>query len=96
MPANWLIETRLGDHPEATPLRRRRVSAEDEAEALRIVAEEAQADVDRAAADELLIDGQEEVFARAEFDTRPEHHVSAGGEAPEPSTAAQAQRSGDR
>jgi hypothetical protein len=68
--------------------------AASEAEALRLAAEDA-ADASTEASDQLLIDGQEEVFARAEVETRPEHKAEAGSRVAD-SAAAQAEGSGDR
>jgi hypothetical protein len=69
----WLIETRLGDDPHTAPLRRRWIVAASEADALNLAAAEAAGETGLLL-DQLLIDGQEEVFARAEFETSPEHH----------------------
>ncbi len=77
MNTRWLIETRLGDDPTSPPLRRRWIVARSEADALRLAAAEAKAEAAQAP-DQLLIDGQEEVFARAEFETAPEHHAGEG------------------
>ncbi|MDP1873354.1 hypothetical protein [Phenylobacterium sp.] len=74
MPTRWVIEVRLGERPEAQPLRRSVVEAEDEAQALRIVLAEAEADL-AGARSRLGEDGQEEVFATSEASAgRTEHH----------------------
>lgn len=95
MTTRWLIETRLGDDPHSPPLRRRWVVASTEADALRLAAAEA-ADPSAAPSDQLLIDGQEEVFVRAEFETAPEHHAGTDARTPTASAAAQPERGGDR
>ena len=58
MTARWRIDVRLGDAPPEAPLRSVVV------EALRLVL--AQAEQDKSDAEELLQDGQEEVFSRTE------------------------------
>ena len=58
----WHIDVRLGDAPLNAPLRRMTVDAPTEVDALRIVL--AQAEQDRDDFEELLQDGQEEVFSR--------------------------------
>lgn len=69
----WRVDVRLGEDPNKPPLRTAVVEARDEAEALRIVL--AQAEQDLAAVQELLDDGQEEVFSRAEVEAGSiEHH----------------------
>jgi hypothetical protein len=64
MPTHWRIDVRLGDAPPEAPLRSVVVEAQTEVDALRIVL--AQAEQDRSDAEELLQDGQEEVFSRTE------------------------------
>jgi hypothetical protein len=64
MPTRWRIDVRLGDAPPEAPLRSVVVEAQTEVDALRIVL--AQAEQDRSDAEELLQDGQEEVFSRTE------------------------------
>ncbi|MBO9707877.1 MAG: hypothetical protein J7521_06680 [Caulobacter sp.] len=64
MTALWRIDVRLGDARADDPLRSMVVEAETEADALRLVL--AQAERDQADAEELLQDGQEEVFSRTE------------------------------
>lgn len=72
MTTRWRIDVRLGDAPPQAPLRSVVVEADTEAEALRIVL--AQAEQDKADAEELLQDGQEEVFSRTEvLDGHIEH-----------------------
>ena len=60
----WHIDVRLGDAPLTAPLRRMTVEAPTEVDALRLVL--AQAERDRDDFEELLQDGQEEVFSRTE------------------------------
>jgi hypothetical protein len=60
----WHIDVRLGDAPPTAPLRSMTVKADTEVDALRIVL--AQAERDRDDFEELLQDGQEEVFSRTE------------------------------
>jgi hypothetical protein len=64
MTTRWRIDVRLGDAPPQAPLRSVVVEAQTEVEALQIVL--AQAEQDKADAEELLQDGQEEVFSRTE------------------------------
>ena len=64
MTTRWRIDVRLGDAPPEAPLRSVVVEAPTEVDALRIVL--AQAEQDRDDAEELLQDGQEEVFSRTE------------------------------
>lgn len=72
MTTHWRIDVRLGDASPHDPLRSVVVEARTEVEALRIVL--AQAEKDQADSAELLQDGQEEVFSRAEVeDGRVEH-----------------------
>jgi hypothetical protein len=72
MTTSWRIEVHLGDAPPHAPLRSVVVEAQTEVEALRLVL--AQAERDKADAEELLIDGQEEVFSRTEvLDGHIEH-----------------------
>ncbi|MDO8902367.1 MAG: hypothetical protein Q7V15_13550 [Phenylobacterium sp.] len=79
MTTQWVIEVRLGLRPDAEPLRRRVIEAASEAEALRAVLAEAEADLADAKAD-LDGDGQEEVFARAETaGGHSEHHRGEEG-----------------
>lgn len=70
MTAQWRIEIRLGEGH--APLRSVLVEADTEVDALRQVLEEAERD--HVAAEELLLDGQEEVFSRTEVrDGHVEH-----------------------
>ena len=71
MTTRWRIDVRLGDAPPQAPLRSVVVEADTEVDALRAVL--AQAEHDRDAAADLLQDGQEEVFSRAEVEGRTEH-----------------------
>lgn len=73
----WFIDIRPAADPEGAGFRRRLVLAADERAALRQVLGE----LERPQADaELLIDGQEEVFARSELTTTgSEHQARAGG-----------------
>ena len=64
MTTRWRIDVRLGDAPPEAPLRSVVVEARTEVDALKLVL--AQAEQDKADADELLQDGQEEVFSRTE------------------------------
>lgn len=64
MTTRWRIDVRLGDAPPHAPLRSMEVEAQTEVDALRIVL--AQAEQDKSDAEELLQDGQEEVFSRTE------------------------------
>ncbi|PLR20607.1 hypothetical protein SGCZBJ_21660 [Caulobacter zeae] len=74
MSAQWRIEIRLGDGH--APLRSVLVEADTEVDALRQVL--AEAERDHVAAEELLLDGQEEVFSRTEVqDGHVEHQAQA-------------------
>lgn len=64
MTTHWRIDVRLGDAPPQAPLRSIVVEADTEVDALRQVL--AQAERDRDDFEELLQDGQEEVFSRTE------------------------------
>ena len=64
MTTQWRIDVRLGDAPSQAPLRSMVVQAGTEVEALRLVL--AKAEQDRDDFEELLQDGQEEVFSRTE------------------------------
>lgn len=75
MPTQWVIEVRLGERPDAHPLRRVVVTAESELDALRLAVRQAEAET-AGAEGELEIDGQEEVFSREEVALgRVEHHA---------------------
>ena len=75
MTTRWRIDVRLGDAPPEAPLRSMMVEAPTEVEALKLVL--AQAERDRDDAEELLQDGQEEVFSRTEV---REGHVEHQGQ----------------
>ncbi len=72
MTTTWTIAVKLGASPEAAPIHEITVEAPDAPTALRRVA--AQIAVQEAADAELLIDGQEEVFSRAEVEAGLEEH----------------------
>lgn len=79
MPTTWTVEIRLGERPEATPVRRLKVRADTALEALQAAARQMQ---DQPCGSELLVDGQEEVFARAEMEAgAPEHQEHSGDHA---------------
>ncbi len=88
-------EAGLGDDPHSHPLRRRWIVAGTEADALRLAAPEAAPET-AGTIDQLLIGRQEEAFARAGFDTSPDHHAGEGVQGPGASAAAQPERGGDR
>lgn len=75
MPTVWTVEIRLGERPDASPVRRQRVVAETEADALREALHQIESSPD---GPELVADGQEEVFARAEVEAGSEHQSAAG------------------
>ncbi len=72
MTTTWTISVKLGASPEAAPIHEITVQAPDAPAALRRVA--AQVAVQEATDAELLIDGQEEVFSRAEVEAGLEEH----------------------
>ena len=72
MKPQWRVDVRLGDDLAKAPLRTAVVEAIDEAEALRIVLTQAERDL--TGARELLEDGQEEVFSRAEVEAGTIEH----------------------
>ncbi|OYX03711.1 MAG: hypothetical protein B7Z12_09265 [Caulobacter vibrioides] len=72
MATTWTIAVKLGASPEAAPIHQITVEAADAASALRRVA--AMVAVQSAADADLLIDGQEEVFSRAEVEAGLEEH----------------------
>lgn len=72
MTTTWTIAVKLGASPQAAPIHEITVEAPDAPTALRRVA--AQVAVQEAADAELLIDGQEEVFSRAEVEAGVEEH----------------------
>ena len=73
--AEWVIEIRLGRRADASPVRRSIVEAPDEVEALKALLEQIEAEGGQPGGD-LLVEGQEEVFARSEVASgRIEHHA---------------------
>jgi len=88
-------EAGLGDDPHSHPPRRRWIVAGTEADALRLAAPEAAPET-AGTIDQLLIGRQEEAFARAGFDTSPDHHAGEGVQGPGASAAAQPERGRDR
>ena len=72
MTTTWTISVKLGASPEAASIHEITVEAPDAPTALRRVA--AQVAVQEAVDAELLIDGQEEVFSRAEVEAGLEEH----------------------
>lgn len=72
MTTTWTIAVKLGASPQAAPIHEITVEAPDAPTALRRVA--AQVAVQEAADAELLVDGQEEVFSRAEVEAGLEEH----------------------
>lgn len=66
MTTTWTIAVKLGASPEGLPIHEITVEAPDASTALRRVA--AMVAVEEAAAADLLQDGQEEVFSRAEVE----------------------------
>lgn len=75
MPTQWVVEVRLGERPDARPLRRLVVTAQTELDALRLAVRRAEAEA-AGAEGQLEIDGQEEVFSREEVALgRVEHHA---------------------
>ena len=74
MTTKWTIAVKLGASPDLAPMHEITVEAPDAPTALRRVA--AMVTVQEAADAELLIDGQEEVFSRAEVEAGLEEHQS--------------------
>jgi hypothetical protein len=72
MSTTWTIAVRIGASPNGAPIHQVTVEAPDAPTALRRVA--AMIAVEDAAAADLLLDGQEEVFSRAEVETGLEEH----------------------
>jgi hypothetical protein len=72
MATTWTIAVKLGATPGGAPIHEITVEASDALSALRRVA--AMVAVQNAADAELLIDGQEEVFSRAEVEAGLEEH----------------------
>jgi hypothetical protein len=70
MTTTWTIAVKLGASPDLAPIHEITVEAPDAPAALRRVA----AMVQEAADAELLVDGQEEVFSRAEVEAGLEEH----------------------
>lgn len=75
MPTQWVVEVRLGERPDARPIRRVVLTAETELDALRLAVR--QAETEGAGAEgQIENDGQEEVFSREEVALgRVEHHA---------------------
>jgi hypothetical protein len=72
MTTTWTIAVKLGASPDSAPIHQITVEAPDAPTALRRVA--ALVAVQEASDAELLIDGQEEVFSRAEVEAGLEEH----------------------
>jgi hypothetical protein len=72
MTTTWTIAVKIGASPNSAPIHEITVEAVDAPSALRRVA--AMVAVQEAADAELLIDGQEEVFSRAEVEAGLEEH----------------------
>ena len=72
MTTTWTIAVKLGASPASAPIHEITVEAPDAPSALRRVA--SMVAVQNAADAELLIDGQEEVFSRAEVEAGVEEH----------------------
>ena len=72
MATTWTIAVMIGASPDGAPVHQVTVEAPDAPTALRRVA--AMIAVADAAASDLLLDGQEEVFSRAEVETGLEEH----------------------
>ncbi|MET3663689.1 hypothetical protein [Caulobacter sp. 1776] len=72
MTTTWTIAVKIGASPDSAPIHEITVQAPDAPAALRRVA--AMIAVQDAADAELLIDGQEEVFSRAEVEAGLEEH----------------------
>jgi hypothetical protein len=72
MTTTWTIAVKLGASPDSAPIHEITVEAPDAPTALRRVAD--MVAVQNAADAELLIDGQEEVFSRAEVEAGLEEH----------------------
>lgn len=72
MATTWTIAVKLGASADSAPIYEITVEAPDAPTALRRVA--AMVAVEEAAAAELLVDGQEEVFSRAEVEAGLEEH----------------------
>lgn len=72
MATTWTIAVNIGASPDGAPIHQITVEAPDAPSALRRVA--AMVSVESAADADLLIDGQEEVFSRAEVEAGLEEH----------------------
>ncbi|UAL10224.1 hypothetical protein [Caulobacter segnis] len=72
MTTTWTIAVMIGASPDSAPIHEITVEAPDAPSALRRVA--AMVAVQEASDAELLIDGQEEVFSRAEVEAGLEEH----------------------
>jgi len=72
MTTTWTIAVKIGASPAGAPIHEITVEAPDVSTALRRVA--AMIAVQEASDAELLIDGQEEVFSRAEVEAGLEEH----------------------
>jgi hypothetical protein len=72
MTTTWTIAVMIGASPDSAPIHEITVEAPDAPTALRRVA--AMVAVQEASDAELLIDGQEEVFSRAEVEAGLEEH----------------------
>lgn len=72
MATTWTIAVKIGASPQGAPIHEITVEAPDVPSALRRVA--AMVAVQEAAEADLLLDGQEEVFSRAEVEAGLEEH----------------------
>jgi hypothetical protein len=72
MATTWTVTVNIGASPDGAPIHQITVEAPDAPSALRRVA--AMVAVQHAADAELLVDGQEEVFSRAEVEAGLEEH----------------------
>ncbi len=72
MTTTWTIAVKIGASPDSAPIHEITVQAPDAPTALRRVA--AMVAVQEASDAELLVDGQEEVFSRAEVEAGLEEH----------------------
>lgn len=72
MTTTWTIAVKIGASPDSAPIHEITVEAPDAPTALRRVA--AMVAVQEASDAELLLDGQEEVFSRAEVEAGLEEH----------------------
>ena len=75
MPTQWVVEVRLGERPDARPIRRVVITAETELDALRLAVRQAETE-EAGAEGQIENDGQEEVFSHEEVALgRVEHHA---------------------